>query len=363
MSGDAVVDGPEDLLRANGDVEEPVANVEKRIDAVGKKKVAYVIRRRRRCVRNKGVCVSKERVDNLEAQLDQNIKDSEQYQSLKAQLSQSVKKSEQYYKLLQEKEKENGQLADKLVHVFQVIESKGNKVLVTDIEKIFPDDFAKARENSERDMRTITDAVAGNGNRFANGVKRKASGEESKVGFLSGGPDAKKMRRETVEGSYYNEEATDGVDDCEGGAESDEIAIIGESVRVVERAKEERSSPDVNVAGEKLLTEEEGLAESDLHSLVASYSDILKNGQVRCKECRQTIGFPSLMLRHVALHLQNSPYPCDICGKEMMTMSSLRLHRSRTCSGPVTCQACGKVCRSKGMLSSHKKMVHNGGRE
>ena len=107
------------------------------------------------------------------------------------------------------------------------------------------------------------------------------------------------MRRETVQDSYYDEEGTDDVDDCEEETDSDEIEIIGESVGVVGRAEEERSSPNVNVAGEKLLTEEEGSAESDLHSLVASYSDILKNGQVRCKECRHTVGFPSLMLRHV----------------------------------------------------------------
>ena len=187
-------------------------------------------------------------------------------------------------------------------------------------------------------------------------MKRKASREESDVGVLSGGPDTKKMRRETVQDSYYDEEETD---DCEEETDSEEIEIVGESLGIVNRSKEERSSPNVNVTGEKLLTEEEGFAESDLRNLVASYSHVLKNGQVRCKECRQKIGSLSLMLQHVTLHLTSSPYPCDVCGKEMMTLVSLRNHRSRTCSGPATCQLCGKVFKSKGMLNSHKCMVRN----
>ena len=279
-------------------------------------------------------------------------------------MAQSAEKAEEYRKLILEKETVNEGLRRKLVHLLQLIWTKGNIQLVTLVKKEFPGDFAEVQENAEQEKRNISAPVSGNGNRLASGVKRKAPEDKPEVGVIDGGSNMKKMRRDTAQISDYDGEATVEVDDGEAVTGSAEVEIIGQYVGVVGRAnEEERSLPNVNVTGEKLLTEDEGLAESDVISLVASYSEILKNGQVKCKECRQTIGFPSLMMRHVVLHLQSSPYPCDKCGKKLMTMSSLRLHRSRTCSGPATCHLCGRILKSKGMLSSHKKLVHNGGRE
>ena len=347
IAGDAVADNPADLSRANGEGEELVASVDNRIGAVANNDVADVIIKKRRCVTKKRICVFKGRVKKLETEL-----------------AQSAKKAEQYRKLILEKETVNEGLGRKLVHLLQLIWTKGNIQLVTLVKKEFPGDFAEVQEKAEQEKRNFSAPVSGNGNRLASGVKRKAPEDKPDVGVIDGGSNMKKMRRDTAQISDYDGEATVEVDDGEAVTGSAEVEIVGQSVGVVGHANEgERSLPNVNVTGEELLTEDDGATQSDVESMVARYSEILKDGQVKCRDCRQVVGLPSSMFWHVVLHLKGGPYPCDKCGKKLWTISSLRLHRNRTCSGPATCHSCGKICKSKGMLSTHKKVVHKGGRK
>jgi uncharacterized Zn-finger protein len=92
----------------------------------------------------------------------------------------------------------------------------------------------------------------------------------------------------------------------------------------------------------------------------------------KCQKCAKIFKFESNFKRHSCVdsiktksssdfkkhsrnHLQKKPYKCDVCGKEYIWPSYLKIHkRSHSNEKPYACDLCNKKCTTLGNLNIHK---------
>ena len=91
-----------------------------------------------------------------------------------------------------------------------------------------------------------------------------------------------------------------------------------------------------------------------------------------CSECELKFGDVTTLRRHLAqIHnvppgsrMKTEPFPCDICGKELRTKYSRKLHVRAVHQGitklpkKCLCTLCGKICRNVTVLKEHQNKYH-----
>lgn len=113
------------------------------------------------------------------------------------------------------------------------------------------------------------------------------------------------------------------------------------------------------------------------------------NPEFFCDLCSKGFSLKGALALHLQTHMSDRPFFCDICGKSYKTKYQLRDHqmshneeRTLKCSmcpatfkmpnslrthekqvhiatGPIACEACGKLCKNKSSLKSHSAL-HSG---
>ncbi|XP_064100770.1 zinc finger protein ZFP2-like [Macrobrachium nipponense] len=81
-----------------------------------------------------------------------------------------------------------------------------------------------------------------------------------------------------------------------------------------------------------------------------------------CKECGKSFACQSNLRSHVLIHSDEKPFQCEECGNKFRRSSTLRFHkRTHTNERPYQCDVCGKTFTQPSSLKTHQKL-HSGER-
>ena len=99
-----------------------------------------------------------------------------------------------------------------------------------------------------------------------------------------------------------------------------------------------------------------------------------KNKKHKCEECGSAFGMSGAFKRHILTHLNEKPFPCEICPKQFTQEASLVKHRGKYQSDEehryvevkkleakrIPCDDCDLMFSSDKTMKLHKESVHSG---